>query len=91
MRSFSSFVALALAAFAVAMPAAETVDEPTTRTVTAPEPFASTCTGAKKFTYFGVNQSGAEFGNQNIPGTKGTDYIWPAPRYERLSLRRSQD
>jgi endoglucanase len=38
-----------------------------------------TCSGATKFEYFGVNESGAEFGNTVIPGTLGTDYIWPAP------------
>nr|AYW35863.1 endoglucanase GH5 [Evansstolkia leycettana] len=29
------------------------------------------------FQWFGANESGAEFGNQNIPGTLGTDYTWP--------------
>ncbi|KAL4889352.1 glycoside hydrolase superfamily [Aspergillus ambiguus] len=29
------------------------------------------------FTWFGVNESGAEFGEGNIPGTLGTDYTWP--------------
>lgn len=29
------------------------------------------------FQFFGVNESGAEFGNGNIPGTLGTDYTWP--------------
>lgn len=29
------------------------------------------------FTWFGVNESGAEFGNTNIPGVLGTDYTWP--------------
>ncbi|KAL3422261.1 cellulase [Phlyctema vagabunda] len=32
---------------------------------------------ASKLEFFGVNESGAEFGNQNIPGTLGTDYTWP--------------
>jgi endoglucanase len=31
----------------------------------------------RNFWYFGVNESGAEFGNGNIPGTLGTDYTWP--------------
>ena len=26
-----------------------------------------------------MNQSGAEFGNNIIPGALGTEYIWPAP------------
>ncbi|KAG5637147.1 hypothetical protein H0H81_005631 [Sphagnurus paluster] len=41
---------------------------------------SAVCSGTlTKFKYFGVNQSGAEFGNQNIPGVLGTDYTWPAP------------
>ncbi|KAK6080521.1 extracellular endoglucanase [Seiridium cupressi] len=31
-----------------------------------------------KFTFTGVNESGAEFGNTNLPGTLGKDYTWPA-------------
>jgi len=31
----------------------------------------------KNFQWFGVNESGAEFGSGNIPGTLGTDYIFP--------------
>ncbi|OLN83754.1 Endoglucanase gh5-1-like protein 2 [Colletotrichum chlorophyti] len=40
---------------------------------------ASTSTTAKsgKFKWFGTNLSGAEFGTGNIPGTVGTDYIFP--------------
>jgi endoglucanase len=30
-----------------------------------------------KFQWFGVNESGAEFGSGNIPGVLGTDYTWP--------------
>jgi len=30
------------------------------------------------FWFAGVNESGAEFGNSNIPGTLGTDYTWPS-------------
>lgn len=30
------------------------------------------------FWFAGVNESGAEFGSGNIPGTKGTDYTWPS-------------
>ncbi|KAI9037989.1 putative extracellular endoglucanase/cellulase [Aspergillus affinis] len=29
------------------------------------------------FNWFGVSESGAEFGQTNIPGTLGTDYTWP--------------
>ncbi|CEJ61474.1 Putative Endo-1,4-beta-D-glucanase [Penicillium brasilianum] len=32
---------------------------------------------ASSFVWFGTSESGAEFGNQNIPGVLGTDYIWP--------------
>ncbi|TVY20491.1 putative endo-beta-1,4-glucanase B [Lachnellula arida] len=31
----------------------------------------------KKFKFFGVNESGAEFGNTAIPGELGKDYTWP--------------
>jgi endoglucanase len=30
-----------------------------------------------KFQYFGVNESGAEFGSTVIPGELGKDYTWP--------------
>ena len=29
-----------------------------------------------KLKFFGVNESGAEFGSTNIPGVYGTDYTW---------------
>lgn len=32
---------------------------------------------ASKFQFVGVNESGAEFGNQNLPGQLGKDYTWP--------------
>jgi hypothetical protein len=32
---------------------------------------------AGNFEFFGVNESGAEFGNLNLPGVLGTDYTWP--------------
>ena len=34
---------------------------------------------AGNFEFFGVNESGAEFGNLNLPGVLGTDYTWPVP------------
>uniref|UniRef100_UPI003CC92267 cellulase n=2 Tax=Thermoascus aurantiacus ATCC 26904 TaxID=1133049 RepID=UPI003CC92267 len=34
---------------------------------------------AKVFQWFGSNESGAEFGSQNLPGVEGKDYIWPDP------------
>ncbi|GLB40406.1 putative cellulase (glycosyl hydrolase family 5) [Lyophyllum shimeji] len=50
-----------------------------TTTSTAP-PAGTGCSGSlTKFKYFGVNQSGAEFGNTKIPGVLGTDYTWPSP------------
>ncbi|KAJ5297302.1 hypothetical protein PENANT_c005G08925 [Penicillium antarcticum] len=33
---------------------------------------------ASSFLWFGSNESGAEFGNQNLPGVLGTDYMWPS-------------
>ncbi|KUJ21983.1 glycoside hydrolase [Mollisia scopiformis] len=36
---------------------------------------SSASTGALEF--LGVNESGAEFGSTDIPGTLGTDYTWP--------------
>jgi endoglucanase len=32
---------------------------------------------ASKFQFVGVNESGAEFGNKNLPGQLGKDYTWP--------------
>lgn len=32
---------------------------------------------ASKLKFFGVNESGPEFGTSNLPGTLGTDYVWP--------------
>ncbi|KAJ5890616.1 endo-beta-1-4-glucanase B [Penicillium subrubescens] len=32
---------------------------------------------ASSFTWFGVSESGAEFGQAHIPGVLGTDYTWP--------------
>ncbi|KAJ4494909.1 endoglucanase [Lentinula edodes] len=73
------------------LPGAVTTTAPTTSTTgsttptstssgSAPSSAAGTCSGpTTKFTYFGVNESGAEFGNTVIPGVLGTDYTWPAP------------
>ncbi|CAG8952922.1 hypothetical protein HYFRA_00007636 [Hymenoscyphus fraxineus] len=33
---------------------------------------------ATTFQFFGVNESGAEFGQGNLPGTLERDYIWPS-------------
>jgi len=52
-----------------------------TVTVAAPtstSPASAVCSGnPQPFEFFGVNESGAEFGNGNIPGVLGTDFIWP--------------
>lgn len=32
---------------------------------------------AKKLKFFGVNESGPEFGDGKFPGVYGTDYTWP--------------
>jgi endoglucanase len=37
----------------------------------------STKKRAKAFQFVGVNESGAEFGNKNLPGLLGKDYTWP--------------
>ncbi|PAV16406.1 endoglucanase [Pyrrhoderma noxium] len=63
----------AVFAFAFASPS---FASPTATSTTAA---AVECLGATKFDYFGVNESGAEFGNNKIPGTLGTDYTWPSP------------
>jgi len=53
---------------------------PTVNAPTRTDKRALTCSGSlTKFTYFGVNESGAEFGNTNIPGSLNTDYTWPSP------------
>lgn len=58
---------------------ASTPSSPST-TRSAPSSADSVCSGSRtKFAYFGVNESGAEFGNTVIPGTLGTDYTWPSP------------
>jgi len=49
-----------------------------TPTTTASTPAAS-CANRTKFKYFGVNQSGAEFGQTIWPGTYGKEFIFPAP------------
>ena len=62
----------------IATPEASTGPTSTTTSST-PVSAAVTCDNRTKFKFFGVNQSGAEFGNQNIPGVLGTDYTWPSP------------
>ncbi|KAJ6576546.1 endoglucanase [Mycena vulgaris] len=66
------------------LPGTATTTVPTsttgTATSTAPSSTASgACSNRTKFKFFGVNQSGAEFGNTNWPGTWGKDFTFPAP------------
>ncbi|TDL25485.1 endoglucanase [Rickenella mellea] len=61
-----------------------TTAKPPTSTTTSAPPSGGTgsggsCANRTKFKFFGVNESGAEFGNGNIPGVLGTDYTWPSP------------
>ncbi|KAI0327029.1 endoglucanase [Cubamyces sp. BRFM 1775] len=51
-----------------------------TPTTTSPAPAPTGCSGTRtKFKFFGVNESGGEFGNNVIPGQLGKDYTWPSP------------
>ncbi|KAJ7903429.1 endoglucanase [Mycena olivaceomarginata] len=50
-----------------------------TTTSTAPPSSSGTCANRTKFKFFGVNQSGAEFGSATWPGLWGKDFIFPAP------------
>ncbi|CAL1715810.1 unnamed protein product [Somion occarium] len=60
------------------IPSTATTPAPPSTTSTAPS--SSVCAGTRtKFKYFGVNESGAEFGQTTIPGVLGTDYTWPSP------------
>ena len=76
MRLLPTLLALA----ALALPALST-PTPTTNPPTPAKRAPASCSAASltKFKFFGVNQSGAEFGQQNIPGRLGTDYTWPSP------------
>ncbi|KAF8594706.1 endoglucanase [Ceratobasidium sp. AG-I] len=50
----------------------------TTSTSASASSTSGVCSGTRtKFTYFGVNESCAEFGNTAWPGILGTDYTWP--------------
>jgi endoglucanase len=41
---------------------------------------------ASKFQFVGVNQSGAEFGKDSLPGQLNKHYIWPAKSSVDVSL-----
>ncbi|KAJ7678880.1 endoglucanase [Mycena polygramma] len=67
------------------LPGTGTVSTTSTATTTSTAPPSSTgCANRTKFKYFGVNQSGAEFGSATWPGTWGKDFIFPAPRCVEL-------
>lgn len=74
MKCLSALVSLAVLFCSVN--AATLSSRATNSTVTSS---AGTCSGdLTKFDFFGVNESGAEFGSGVIPGTLGKDYIFPA-------------
>lgn len=37
---------------------------------------SSAVAATRKLEWFGINESGAEFGEQTLPGTYGKEYIW---------------
>ncbi|KAI6880422.1 hypothetical protein KC318_g16663, partial [Hortaea werneckii] len=43
----------------------------------APAPESSLDKRAGNFKFFGVNEAGPEFGNQNLPGVYNKDYVFP--------------
>lgn len=57
-----------------------TTTKPATTLVTSTTSTAAppTSTGSGKFKWFGINESGAEFGQGNYPGVWGTHFIFPA-------------
>lgn len=57
----------------------------TSRTTTAPAT-TTTATAPGKFRWFGVNQSGAEFGKEIYPGRWGTEFIFPSPEAIRTLI-----
>lgn len=72
MYFFSFIVAAGTAALALAGPIAERYGS---------GPFLNAIAkrnGSRTFKYFGINEAGAEFGPQSLPGLLGKDYIWPS-------------
>ncbi|KAF2404470.1 endo-beta-1,4-glucanase [Trichodelitschia bisporula] len=59
-----SFLVLALASAAFAAPLSLTANE-------------EDSAAAGKFQFFGINESGPEFGEKKFPGIKNKDYVWP--------------
>ncbi|KAF7191375.1 putative endo-beta-1,4-glucanase B [Pseudocercospora fuligena] len=48
-----------------------------TSTLAAPHKFNKRASNETKLQFIGINESGPEFGEANLPGTYGTDYTWP--------------
>lgn len=66
--------------------------QPTTASTTSSAPQSSVCSGRRtKFKYFGVNESGADFGDGKIPGVLGTDYARLSPSSIDVSTRDSTE
>jgi len=62
------------------LPGTATTTPSSPPSTTSSAPASSACPSARtKFKLFGVNESGAEFGNTVVPGVLGTDYTWPSP------------
>ncbi|KAG4430625.1 Endoglucanase gh5-1 [Cadophora sp. M221] len=59
-------------------PATTTLVTSTTKASTTSTAAPPTSTGSGKFKWFGINESGAEFGQGNYPGVWGTHFIFPA-------------
>ncbi|TDZ18908.1 Endo-beta-1,4-glucanase B [Colletotrichum orbiculare MAFF 240422] len=59
--------------------AVPTTTKAASTSVTSAAAASTSTTPAKtgKFKWFGSSQSGAEFGQANLPGVAGTDYTWP--------------
>jgi len=64
MRFLILIVGVATAGLALAAPASD-------KTAHGPKKRAT------KFEYVGINESGAEFGKNDLPGTLGKHYTWP--------------
>ncbi|KAF9449521.1 glycoside hydrolase family 5 protein [Macrolepiota fuliginosa MF-IS2] len=79
--ALNEYYSQCLAGSGSSTPPTTTTSKPTTTSpTTAPSSTDSLCGATRtKFTYFGVNESGAEFGETKIPGVLGTDYTWPSP------------
>ena len=52
---------------------------------------AAAPTAAGLFKWFGINESGAEFGQGNIPGTYNKDYTFPSNSALDVSIIQERD